>query len=259
MKKFLLFIFIICVLISIAVARAPASLIPHALSEIEARGLMQPEAPKIYLTDTSGTIWEGKAGNAVLELNGGKIDLGVMTWSLDFFSLLKREPVLQVLATAPEQRVTAKIKANEQGIVTVNDIEGRLPIDIFEPWVPMLVKGEMAFVLDHLVFTSQELLAIDGVLNLEYVDWLGGDFPMPLGSYMAEISKPQTDVLVVLNDFSATLGIDGQVSINPAGVYQFNAMLEPREGLAPEVYESLRWFGKRQPNGDVLIKSRGKF
>ena len=259
MKKFLLLVFILCVLVSIAIARAPASLVPKALAEIESRGLMQPEALRVYLTDTSGTIWQGEAGNAVLELNGGKIDLGVMSWSLDFLSLFKREPTLQVLATAPEQRVTAKIKANEQGLVTVNEIEGRFPIRIFEPWVPMLVKGEMAFVLDHLIFTSKELIAIDGVLNLEYVDWLGGDFPMPLGSYMAEISMPQKDVLVDLTDFSATLGIDGQLSVNPSGAYRFNAMLEPREGLAPEVYESLRWFGKRQPSGDVLIKSNGRF
>jgi hypothetical protein len=103
-------------------------------------------------------------------------------------------------------------------------------------------------------------MAIDGVLNLEYVDWLGGDFPMPLGSYLAQITLRDDKVQVQINDFSASLGLDGQLAVTPTtGHYTFNARLQPQPDLAPQVVESIKWLGKLQANGDVLINQRGRF
>lgn len=259
MKYWLLVIVTILVVLVIAIANAPASLVPRGLAEIEARGLLQAGSPRLLLADTHGTIWQGQADQAALELNGTEVDLGAMTWRLDVWSLLRRAPVLEVLAQAPGQQVKATVTATERGLITVDNLEGRVPISILEPWIPLLVKGDMAFVLDHLVFDAQKLHAIDGVLNLEYVDWLGGDYAMPLGSYMAQISLRDNLVQVQLNDFSASLGLDGRLSVSPTGAYGFNARLQPRADLAPEVVESLRWLGKRQANGDVLINTRGQF
>jgi hypothetical protein len=259
MKKLLIIIVIVLFLIGFAIANAPASLIPRALLEIEARGLLQEGSPKLILTETSGTVWQGKAQQAVLILNGGQLNLGAMDWSLDIWTLIQKKPVLQLYATAPGQELKATVTATEQAVVRVYDIEGRLPISVLEPWVPVLVSGEMAFVLDHIVFNPREILAIDGVLNLEYVDWLGGEYPMPLGSYMAQISLLNKSVNVQLNDFSATLGLDGQLAVAPSGNYVFNARLQPRPGLAPQVVESIKWLGKQQANGDVLINQRGRF
>ena len=40
----------------------------------------------------------------------------------------------------------------------------------------------------------------------------------------------RVDIMIQLNDFSATLGIDGFLSISPQGAYHFNATLIPRSG-----------------------------
>ena len=80
---------------------------------------------------------------------------------------------------------------------------------------------------------------------------------MPLGSYMAHIYQQENQVRVQFDDFDATLGMDGLMSIEPDGNYTFDAILQPREGLAAEVRESITWFGKKQVNGSVLIKTRG--
>ena len=47
------------------------------------------------------------------------------------------------------------------------------------------------------------------------------------------------------------------MNIEPDGNYTFDAILQPREGLAAEVRESITWFGKKQVNDSVLIKTRG--
>ena len=250
---------VLLLLLAAAVYRAPASLVPMALQEIEARGLLQQGAPQLRLPTTSGTVWRGAAENAQLLIDGSLLELGTLSWQLNPMSLLDKKPALQISSDAGTHKIQAHITATEQGEVTVTAMEGRLPIALLEPWFPMLVKGDIAFVVDHVIFNPQQLLALDGVLNFEYVDWLGGDYDMPLGSYMAQLSlNDQNDVHIQLNDYGATLGIDGYLSISPVGNYHFHANLEPRDGLAPEVAQSVSWFGKKNADGIILVNRRGR-
>ena len=260
MKWFFGAVLVVLVLLVLAIANAPASLIPLALSEAQSRGMMQPGAPVVILSNTSGTVWKGQAMDAVIEIDDAKLELGVVSWQLSAMSLLQKKPVITISSMAPGQNIQTSITITEQGEITVDDLEGRLPISVLEPWLPMLVKGEMAFVIDHIRFNARQLLALDGVLNLEYVDWIGGEYDMPLGSYMAQISLQENNIIVLINDFSANLGIDGLLSVNAGnGAYQFTATLDPREDLAPEVAETIVWLGKRSSNGDVVINKRGRF
>ncbi|WP_101757507.1 type II secretion system protein N [Oceanicoccus sp. KOV_DT_Chl] len=258
MKWFLGLLIAAVVVVALAVRLAPASLLPLALAEIETRQLLPPNSPRLLLAETQGTVWQGSA-QAQLTLDGVTFSLGQLSWQLDAFALLDRLAVLQVKAIADDHRVSALVVANEQGEVRINNLEGRFPISKLEPWIPMLVKGDIAFVVGQIVLQQQRLTSIDGVLNLEYVDWLGGDRDMPLGSYMAQIYLQQDNVQFQLNDFAASLGLDGLLSVAPSGVYTFKATLIPRQGLAPEVIETIAWLGRRGANGEVTINKRGRF
>ena len=68
---------------------------------------------------------------------------------------------------------------------------------------------------------------------------------MPLGSYMAHIYQQENQVRVQFDDFDATLGMDGLMSIEPDGNYTFDAILQPREGLAAEVREPVQTMNSR--------------
>lgn len=259
MKWFFSIILLLLLLVVIAVYKAPASLVPMALLEADARGLLQQGGPRLRLAVTSGTVWRGQAEQAELEIEGGVLPLGKLTWQLSALSLLEKKPALQLHSEAGTHRLRALVSGDQQGEITVRAMEGQLPIKLLEPWIPMLVKGDIAFVVDHMKFNQRQMLALDGVLNLEYVDWMGGDYPMPLGSYMAQLSLGESsEVLIHMSDYGASLGIDGVWSISPDGRYIFDARLELREGLSPEVAQSIAWFGKRDNHGNILVKSRGR-
>ena len=259
MKWFFSLLLGLLVVISLVVLRAPASLVPKLLAEAETRQLLPPDAPRLKLMETSGTIWDGVAAKSELTIDKVTLDLGEFSWQLDMLALLDKRLVLQLAANAVDHQLAATIVAVNETDLNIHDVEGRLPISKLEPWLPMLVKGDIAFVIDHIELKQQRLTAIDGVLNLEYVDWLGGDKDMPLGSYMAQIYLQQNNVQVQLNDFAASLGVNGLLSVAPSGSYTFKATLQPRSGLAPEVAETLGWLGKRSANGDVIINRRGRF
>lgn len=258
-KWLLISLVVLVIVLIVAVFNIPSSVVPLAIVEVEKRGLLPPNAPKISLNDMEGTVWNGRANNTQVEVDGVTLDLGVLTWEIDKASLLERNPHIDIAAKSSEIAVMANVSALETGEVTVRGLEGRAPISVLEPWFPMLVTGDIAFVVDHLKFTTQQLLALDGILNLEYVDWVGADHNMPLGSYMAQLTLAENnDLLIFLNDFAAQLGLEGQFRMNRFGNYQFDAVLHPRPGLAPEVAQTITWLGKPTPEGSVVIKQRGR-
>ncbi len=257
-KRFIVSLFLVGVLSTVLILNIPASFAPQLISFASRHELLPADSPQLELAQLSGSLWDGTAKESALLINDNVIDLGQFSWQLDMAQFLDKEIVLQLQSSAPDHAVQAQVTFVQDGKVTVKSAEGYFPIKLLEPWIPLLIQGKLAFVIDHWIFTSRELIALDGVLNLEDADWLGGDEEMPLGSYMAQVSMQQQDLQIQINDFGAILGVDGMITVNAVSHYHFTASLQPREGLAPEVAESILWFGKRNSTGDILIDRRGK-
>lgn len=249
---------VLAVCLIIVIRYAPASLVPQLLVFAKQQRLIADDAPQLEFFELSGTLWKGRAEKAILLIGDNQIDLGQFFWELDESQLFDRKIALSINSSAPEQILRAEISFVQSGQIEVNNAEGHFPVSLMEPWIPLLIQGKLAFVIDHWIFTSRELIAVDGILNLEQADWLGGDKDMPLGSYMAQISMEQEDFRIQVNDFGAALGVNGLITVNPSSDYHFKAILQPREGLAREVAESILWFGKKGLDGDILIDRRGR-
>lgn len=260
MRWLLVALITLVVIAVVGVLNIPAATVPTILRELETRGALPPDVPKLVLGNTEGTVWQGQANNATLIVNGVSVNLGVFSWQLDKLSLFSGAPQLQLSANSEQIKVNANLIVENPDRVSVHQLEGRLPITTLEPWMPMLVTGEIAFFIDDLEFSARRLQSLNGLVNLEYIDWVGADYNMPLGSYMAELSLlDHSQVSMVINDLQALLGITGTLSIDLSGRYHFEAMLKPREGLAREVRQSIRWFGREDEAGNVLINNRGRF
>lgn len=256
LKWFFGSIVVLLLLIVLIVVNIPASMLELGLQRVK----LPPDAPKLQLSGASGTIWKGEAEDASLQLGDIFLPLGRLTWDFNLASVFEREPRLWISSVASEHQLQASISITEEGVISLRGVEGRLPIAMLESWLPLLVKGDLAFVIDHIIFTTEQLMAVDGVLNLENVSWLGGQHDMLLGSYMAQMSlNDEKNLLVQLNDFGATLGIDGNLVVSPKGAYFFKATLYPREGLAPEVAQSVGWLGREDGMGDIRISNNGRW
>jgi hypothetical protein len=246
------------VLISVFIINAPASLTPQLFAYSKQQGMIAEDSPQLEFFELSGTLWKGKAEKAVLLIGNNRLDLGQFSWKVDVVKILDRKIAILINSSAPGQVLQGEVSFFQSGEIEVKNAEGHFPVSLMEPWIPLLIQGKLAFVIDHWIFTPHELIALDGILNLEQADWLGGDKDMPLGSYMAQLSMEQENLHIRVNDFSATLGVNGLITVNSSSDYRFKAILQPREGLAPEVAESILWFGKRGLNGDILIDRRGR-
>lgn len=260
MKRFFLILLLLIVLLVGFVIFAPALLVPIIITEVENRGLLVPDAPQLQLDELGGTLWKGHAESAVLIVDGQPVDMGRLKWRVDIPSLLQKQPSIFLQTNGADQRIQGGFRFNQQGKVTANNIEGRLPISVLEPWVPLFVAGDVAFVIDQLEMTNTQINKLDGLINLEYVDWLGGDRKMRLGSYTAQLLlNNRRDIEVLVNDFGAALGITGLITVRQSGSYNLDLMLMPRSDLAPEVAQAVNWMGRADGNGNVLVRKNGVF
>lgn len=260
MRWFAYGILLVVVMLVVGFFNIPASVVPMALEELKARQLLPADAPRLELGETRGTLWRGEATDSTVFIDGVALDLEKLNWTLDKWSLLTGLSVLDVSTTSEQLTASAHVTVDPQGHTTVEQLEGRMPVTTLEPWMPMLVAGDIAFFLQRFEFTPSQLLALNGIVNFEYIDWVGADYNMPLGSYLAELSLLQDQVVsVVISDLEALLGIAGTLTVDRSGSYHFNALLQPRSGLAPEVNQSIRWFGRVDGAGNVAVNTRGHF
>ena len=257
LKKWLVTTVLLVAVIFIVAANLPASLLPRLIEHSRQQNILPQTFPPINFSALTGTLWQGQ-GDVIVIIDDVAVDLDVVSWQLSALSLLSLQVHLTVLSQGDEHQLAGKVVAFPGGDVHITHAEGFFPMSELEPWVPMLVNGQIYFQFNKWQFTQQMLNQLEGVINLEYIDWVGGDYPLPLGNYVADVSVNQHDIRITLSDSEALLGVDGLITVAPNGDYRFNATLYPRSGLAPEVSETIVFLGKRSADGSVIINQRGR-
>lgn len=257
LKWLLIIVFVLLSVLVISAAFLPATLIPRAMDYASSNGLIANPSIELDLSQLSGTLWNARAEQAQLTIDHGTVDLGRLDWQLDPFSLLDSLLSIHIQTNAKDHQLDLFIVANAKGEILIEKAEGHLPIALLEPWIPLLIDGELKFIIDHWLFSEEKLIDINGLLSLENSHWLGGDQIMPLGSYMAHLSMQDDIIAIKIDDFNAALAVDGSIDVNSNGNYHFKALLHARDELAPEVAESILWFGEKNTNGDIVINRRG--
>ncbi|MCR8923246.1 type II secretion system protein N [Dasania sp. GY-MA-18] len=238
-------VFCICVLVT-----APASLLTLLLKDT---------LPKLWLSEAKGSFWQGEVDQAIIKVNGGSLSLGKVQWSLKPSSLLLLSPTIELKTLAPGQSLIATASAYPNGKLQLANLRGEFPLSILEPWVPLLMSGQVFFDIAKLTLKDNAVTQLQGRINLRDTVWRGGDVPMPLGHYQADISSDDKAISVLLSDQKAQLGLQGSINAMLAGQYQMALSLSATQGLNPAVIKSVAWLGKKQGDSVVVIKRSGQW
>jgi general secretion pathway protein N len=230
---------------------APARLLPQLVNKV---------SPNVQLQHATGSLWDGSVATAVVIVEGGAINLGKLSWRINPFSLLWLSPSLHIDTDAGSHSLSADLSVSLLGQeIEAEAVSGQFPISLLEPWVPMLVRGEVELAIDRLVVDQKSLLDAIGKIYVQDLDWMMGAKALPVGSYTAELSVVDGSLLIKVSDRQAQLGVDGLLTANPDGSYQVEAWLSATEGLAPEIKQGLRFLGKKNEAGDILFNDKGRW
>jgi len=230
---------------------APARILPPLIHKL---------SPAVQLHHASGTLWQGEVASAVVALEGGALNLGKLSWRIKPLSLLWLKPAIHISTDAGSHYFNADLAVSllsQQ--LELENITGAFPLALLEPWLPPLARGQIELDIDRIAFDDKRLLDASGKLYVQQLDWIALSRPMPLGSYIAELSVVDDGLQVALSDRGAQLGAEGLLLISPGGSYQVDVRLSPGDQLAPEIANALVYMGRKTDEGDVLVTSKGRW
>lgn len=230
---------------------APARLLPLVVNKF---------SPNVQLQHATGSLWNGSVATAVVAVEGNAINLGKLSWSMNPVSLLWLTPSLHIDTDAGGHSLSADLSVSLLGQeIEAEDVTAEFPLSLLEPWVPLLVKGDVELAIERIVVDKNSLLDVSGTVYAQGLDWMMGSKALALGSYKAELSVVDGSLLVDVSDRQALLVINGQLTASPAGAYQVDARLSATDGLAKEIKQALKFLGKKNERGEILFNDKGRW
>jgi hypothetical protein len=215
-----------------------------------------PRVPLLQLQGVSGTVWQGRAGNATAF---GR-PLGAIEWTIPRMPLLARRVVADVALRGGEIEATGSVVRASDGTVRVVGMHFRLPAELAQPAldIPSLrLVGNVEGTIDEATVIGGWVCGARG--SARWIDaGVSGAAEARFGALLADFAS-QSDGSIggrVRDDGSSNLAVDGQFVVR-SGQFDANAQLLARND-DPQVREALRYIGEPQLDGSSLLKIHGQ-
>lgn len=220
-------------------------------------GISLAQAP-VLLDGVSGTIWSGSATNAVLPYQDLSYSLGKLTWRLNPWSLLTLHPCVDLSSELQNQSLSGHACAGLGGSAEFDHVSVQLPAQAAELWLPVNVRGDLSFYIEHLVMHDDHIDKLQGKgswTNARYfnsLDWinLGGiafDFKeSPQGGVQAQVFDIEGPVELKLSyefTLQGTYTLNGDVKLRPNAHESIAQMLSVVADELERGHFKIEWAG----------------
>jgi general secretion pathway protein N len=215
-------------------------------------------APGFALSRISGSVWAGEAGQALVQ---GQL-LENVQWTLRPWSLLLGQVGLNWRFQLPESDgkggyAQATTGLGLDGSVAFESLEAHLPAVI----IGRIVKasalrpvGTVNLNLHDVLWDGASLVSATG-----RVVWSGAGIslltPLALGDQSITLETADGAVKGVLSDGGGPLSLDGLLTVDAEGKYEFSGSLAARN--APDLQRALRSMGRPGADGRIKLKRSG--
>ncbi len=220
-----------------------------------AAGWLSQQIPILHLEGVSGTLWQGNAELAAVQVRGNWLSLGRLQWRLSPAALLLARVQLQVEATAADREISGTAIAGINGSILLRDalVLGKAPL--LSPWLPkgMNAEGEISLRIRHLRW-SGEIREVDASLGWQnsQLNIRGGS--LAFGNLAADLARDEAGyLLAALEDFGGPLEVQGMLWYG-GGAAGASGRIVPRQDAGALLRQRLRDIaGAPKPDGAFLL------
>ncbi|SMF11853.1 type II secretion system protein N (GspN) [Alteromonadaceae bacterium Bs31] len=245
-KKFIkpvLIAFLIIYFLYLVLSRAPAEIAASALHKA---------VPNLWLTGVAGTVWNGRAGGAQIDLPGSTLALGRLDWKLSPFSLVLLRPCIafqfsgagQVLEGTACQSIAGNTSLKDMNIETsIAPLSDVIRLPISGKASLQIVKAKVDLNSLHIDTLDARLSWQNGSINPENTGWINlGTFAGKLkengnGGIAAEIFDIEAPIKVQMNASLIPSTLAWQLDGNVQPLDQAPALLKDNLGVIGEEKE----------------------
>jgi len=213
----------------------------------------------LALSSISGSVWSGKAGVALIQGQTlENIEWNIRPWSL-LFGQVGLDWRFQLPAGSEKNGSYAQAKTSLglDGSIEFSTLEARVPASTIAKLAQagaLRPTGSVSLNLSDVVWDGQNLVSANG-----RVVWHSAGItllkPLPFGDQALTLETTDNVIKGVLKDSGGALSLDGIVTLNAEGKYEFNGSLAARN--APNLERALRSLGRPAADGRIKLKQSG--
>lgn len=230
----------------LVVANVPATLAAWAVHKA---------VPTLWLTSVDGTVWNGRAGGAQVDMGAQTMPLGEVTWTLSPWSLLILKPCLNFETEVPNQMISGSICQSPFGRTTAKDINIEAPISVINELLPMEAAGQLSLQVLSVDLSGQQVNQLDARFSWQKAAVHNGERWITLGSFGGTAqANGQGGVAAQIFDIDGAFGVDLKAGWAP-GVENWTATgtVKPRENAPQQVVQALQAFTEETSPGTYQI------
>ncbi len=239
MKSFRLLggIALLAVLLVALLASTPARLLQRVLP-----------GQQVVLSGVQGTLWEGSASRAIVQLAPGYLHLGAVRWSLSPLSLLTLSPRLELQSAWGAQRVTGNVVLRGQRDLDLRDVEAQLDADLLRKFAPLAVDGFFSAQLQQLSLRDGLPHSAQGRVVWQQAGFQSPRGRVPLGSYALDFTQAPGEALQgEILTLNGPMLAEGRARLE-GRAYSINVLLRSEGAMDPVLKEALQLMA--MPEGD---------
>ncbi|VUD53556.1 hypothetical protein TDB9533_01858 [Thalassocella blandensis] len=188
--------FLILYFLYLILSKAPASIAAWAVHKA---------VPTVWLTSVEGSLWDGVARGAQIDLGSQTVPLGQVSWKLNPLSILFFSPCV----TFKSDMSSGKVCHNLAGGSSVENLMLDAPLAVIKDLLPFEAAGQLSLQVIDASFSNQNVKHLDAKLSVQGTrinplgDWVN------LGSIAARAeSNGQGGVKASIFDIQSPIGID---------------------------------------------------
>jgi len=140
----------------------------------------------LAMSGVTGSVWNGKASLASLQLGGQEQSLGQLSWKLSPFSLITR--CADVTTKLSIQQFDGEVCASANDEVQVHDANFSVPSSLLQAKIPVPIQGQISGHVDELQLRGNTLLKLKGNVTWNNARINTGSNWLDIGSFAAELT-----------------------------------------------------------------------
>ncbi|WP_075186977.1 type II secretion system protein N [Teredinibacter haidensis] len=200
--------FLVLYFLYLVLSRAPAEI---------AASVMHKTIPNLWLTGVEGSVWEGKAKGAQLDLANSALPLGSLTWSLSAWSLLMLKPCVSFETRGGGPILSGVACQSIAGSTSLKDVSIETAIAPFGDVLGAPLSGQGSVNIISAKLSNRRVEKMDARVSWQNGSINPGEGWVVLGSYGATVSENnQGGIKAKITDLDAPLQVDltAEASLN---------------------------------------------
>lgn len=227
-------------------AKAPAALAAWAVHQA---------VPELWFTSVEGSLWNGRAGSAQLDIGDQALALGQVEWSLDPMSILMLKPCVQFASELPGQSIAGRACQSPFGITSVSDIVVEAPISAFNQFLPVDASGQLSLNVLSAHTRGSVVSQLDARFSWTSARVSAEGNVFTLGAFGGELQADEAGgIRANVFDIEGPFSLKGNAAWNSAdNIVKIDSTVIPKPGAPDMIVQALQVIGEDVGGGAYRI------